>query len=65
MASRYVSFVLRVFVTDEGQMAWGRLYQVPEQEGQYFRSWEELIALLIEHLRNKDGDPPEAGPELE
>ncbi len=57
MPSRYVSFVLRIFVTDEEQMVWGRLYRVPEQEAHYFRSWDELIALLTKYLRDKDSEP--------
>ena len=60
----YISFVVRIFVTDEDQMAWGRLYRVPEQEGKYFRSWDELIALLTEHLRDQQGSgsPPPGSP---
>lgn len=65
MASRYVSFVIRLLLSDEGKMVWGRIYEVPEQEGQYFRTWEDLIAFLNVRLSGaQDGpvvQPPKDG----
>ena len=52
MSSRYVSFVVRMLVGDDGKMASGRVYRVPEQEGRYFHTWEELVALLKALLSN-------------
>jgi hypothetical protein len=51
MPSRQASFVIRVFITDTDQMAWGRLYHVPQPEGHYFRTWDELIALMQRELQ--------------
>jgi hypothetical protein len=65
MPSRYISFVVRIFVRDEDQMAWGRLYRVPEREGEYFRNWDELIAMMKEHLHDPKGNqasPPSKEP---
>ncbi len=64
---QYVSFVIRLFVTHEKRMAWGRLFRVPEQDGRYFRTWNELIALLEESLsgskESQAATPPDQKPD--
>lgn len=66
MPAQYISFVVRVSVSDEEQDVKGRVYCVPDQEGQYFRDWESLIALMQAYIRSRSGDQPstlaESGP---
>lgn len=65
MPAQYVSFVVRLLVSDEQDWS-GRLYCVPEQDGQYFRDWDTLLALMQLYLRSRldEQTPPltELGP---
>jgi hypothetical protein len=66
MPARYVSFVVRVFVPDDEQNIWGRVYCVPDQEGQYFRDWDRLVGLMQAYIHSQSDDQltvlPEQGP---
>lgn len=62
---QYVSFVIRLFVTPEKRMAWGRLFRVPEQDGRYFRTWNELIVLLEESLSDSKDSQTSIPPDQE
>jgi hypothetical protein len=62
---QYVSFVIRLFVTHERRMVWGRLFRVPEQDGRYFRTWNELIVLLEESLSGSKDSQASTPPDQE
>jgi len=62
MPAQYVSFVVRLLVSDEGQSLSGRVYCVPDQEGQYFRDWDGLIALMQAYLRSRADEQPKQEP---
>lgn len=63
MPAQYVSFVVRISPADEGQGPVGRLYCVPNYEGQYFRDWDSLIALMQAYICSQGETQPAALPE--
>ena len=51
MPAQYISFVIRLLVSDDEQSMRGRLFCVPDQDGQYFGDWDSLLALIQAQLR--------------
>lgn len=63
MPAQYVSFVVRISTADEEQGPLGCLYCVPGYEGQYFRDWDSLIALMQAYIRSQDDTQPVSLPD--
>lgn len=46
----YSSFVVKLWLNDDGKMVWGQIKHVDTQESVYFRSTDRILLFLEKHL---------------
>lgn len=54
-SSQYVSFVIRVFIDEQGRMTQGRVVKIQDEREAYFQDWTELIRFMEDRLQEPLG----------